>query len=106
MCRDEMLSKRLHGKTQNANESYNVMIWNKVPKHTHVGLKNLFFGVSDAIANFNYGQKATIDVFRTLNIAPGTNTIRGCTTVNRNRKRQREYKLLESTKKRHNKTST
>lgn len=100
LCRDEMLSKCLHGKTQNANESYNGMIWNRVPKHTHVGLTNLSFGVYDAIAHFNYGQKATIDVFHALNIAPGTNTTRGCMTANRNRKRQRAYKLLESTKKR------
>jgi len=100
LCRDEMLSECLHGKTQNANESYNGMIWNRVPKHTHVGLQNFSFGVYDAIAHFNYGQKATIDVFSYVNIDPGTYTTRGCTTVNRNRKRQRAYKLLESTKKR------
>jgi len=71
----------LHGKTQNANESYNGMIWNRVPKHTHVGLQNFSFGVYDAIAHFNYGQKATIDVFSYVNIDPGTYTTRGCTTV-------------------------
>jgi len=47
--------------------------------------------VYDAIAHFNYGQKATIDVFCYVNNPPGTNTTRGCTTVNRNRKRQRAY---------------
>jgi len=81
LCRDEMLSECLHGKTQNANESYNGMIWNRVPKHTHVGLQNFSFGVYDAIAHFNYGQKATIDVFSYVNIDPGTYTTRGCTTV-------------------------
>ena len=31
--------KCLHGKTQNSNESYNGMIWNRVPKAHHVGLQ-------------------------------------------------------------------
>lgn len=84
-----MLSKCLHGKTQTVNKSFNGMIWNRVSKRTHV-----------VIAHFNYGQKATIDVFHALNIAPGTNTTRGCMTANRNRKRQRAYNLLESTEKR------
>ena len=100
LCRDDMLSKCLHGKTNNANESYNGMIWNRVPKHTHVGLNNFSFGVYDAIAHFNYGEKATIDVYSALNIDPGTYTIQGCTTINRERKRKRAYQLLESTKKR------
>ena len=38
----EMFEKYLHGKTQNANESFNGMIWNSVPKATHVGLDVLF----------------------------------------------------------------
>ena len=37
----ELLQKCLHGKTQKTNESFNVMIWNRIPKATHVGLNNL-----------------------------------------------------------------
>ena len=32
LCKHENLIKCLHGKTQNANESFNGMIWNRVPK--------------------------------------------------------------------------
>jgi len=52
-----MLKKCLHGKTQNANESFNGTITNRVPKSTHVGLNVLSSGVYDAIAHFNYGEK-------------------------------------------------
>ena len=37
-----MLKKCLHGKIQNANESFNEMIWNRVLKATHVGLDVLY----------------------------------------------------------------
>jgi hypothetical protein len=53
LCKPEMLEKCLHGKTQNANESFNGMIWNRVPKSTHVGLNILSVGVYDTIAHFN-----------------------------------------------------
>ena len=46
------------------------MIWNRIPKATHVGINNLSLGVYDAIAYFNYGMKATLDVFKMLNIEP------------------------------------
>ena len=51
------------------------MIWNRIPKATHVGINNLSRGVYDAIAYFNYGMKATLDVFKMLNIEPGIYTI-------------------------------
>ena len=42
LCRSEMLKKCLHGKIQNANESFNEMIWNRVLKATHIGLDVLY----------------------------------------------------------------
>ena len=44
-----MLEKCLHGKTQTANELFNEMIWNYVPKATHVGLDVLSVGVYHAM---------------------------------------------------------
>ena len=38
LCHPDMLAKCLHGKTQNANESFNGMIWNRVPTNVRVGL--------------------------------------------------------------------
>ena len=76
--RNLKLKKCLHGKTQNANESFNGMIWNRIPKATHVGISNLSLGVYDGIAYFNYGMKATLDVFKMLNIEPGIYTMQIC----------------------------
>ena len=69
LSRDDLLLKCLHGKTQNANESFNGTIWNRVPKHTYVGLRLLEMGVYDAIANFNIGRKASVLVYEKLLIS-------------------------------------
>ena len=39
----------MHGKTQNANESFNGTIWERIPKNTFVTLPNLEFGVYDQL---------------------------------------------------------
>ena len=41
----EMLSKCLHGRTQNANEQFNGMKWNGVTKRTHDGQCLMSVGV-------------------------------------------------------------
>ena len=61
-----MLEKYLHGKTQSTNESFNVMIWKRVPKATHVGLDVLCVGINDAIDPFNNGEKAALDIMELL----------------------------------------
>ena len=69
-----MLNKCLYGKTQNANESFNGMIWNRVLKATHVGIDVLSVGVYNAIANaiaiaiahFNNGEKAALNIMELL----------------------------------------
>ena len=78
VCHPEMLKKCLHGKTQNANESFNGTITNRVPKSTHVGLNVLSSGVYDAIAHFNYGEKAALDIMKLLKINPGVYMINQC----------------------------
>jgi len=100
LCKPTMLAKCLHGKTQNPNESFNGMIWNRVPKANHVGLDILSLGVYDAIAHFNIGAKAAIDTMVDLNIAPGFYTRLYCMQLNNNRKRHSAYRMSESQKKR------
>ena len=56
-CKFEMLARCLHGKTQNASKSFNGMIWNRVPKATHVGLDVLSVGVFDAVTHLHNGKK-------------------------------------------------
>ena len=66
-----MIQKCLHGKTENANKCFNGMIWKRLPKNEYVGLEKLKSGVSDAIANFNYGKKASIYLMTKMNLVPG-----------------------------------
>ena len=76
------------------------MIWNRVPKMYHVGMNILSVGVYDAISHFNYGEKATLDVLKQLNVELGLFTTIICGTVNRERKRSAIYRVTESAKKR------
>ncbi|GFW68230.1 uncharacterized protein TNCV_1881101 [Trichonephila clavipes] len=44
LCTKELLTKCLHGKTQNSNECLNGVIWQRVPKEVFVCLKTLKSG--------------------------------------------------------------
>ena len=57
---ESLLEKCLLGKTQNQNESFNSMIWDRIPKMRYVSLTQLELGVYDAVANFNIGKKASV----------------------------------------------
>ena len=82
-----MQEKCLHGKTQNANESFNGMIWNRIPKANHVALNTLTFGVYEAIAHFNMGAKASLDILEDINIIPGEFMSKSSQIFNVSRKR-------------------
>ena len=45
---ESLLKKCLHDKTQNQNESFNLMIWDRIPKTNYVALTQLELGVFDA----------------------------------------------------------
>ena len=68
---DSLLTKCLHGGTQNNNESINNVIWKKCPKQTHVSKKILEIGVSSAILEFNEGTAGIFSVFLKLGIHTG-----------------------------------
>ena len=59
---DELLSKCLHGATQNANEALNALIWSRVPKRTFVGKSTLEMGTYSAVLCYNDGAKGVLDV--------------------------------------------
>ena len=100
LTKEDELSKCLHGKTQNANESFNAMIWKRAPKANYCRLTILKLGVYDAVASFNYGGKATLHLFVLLNIKAGYFTTRMCKELNYNHKYVSAYKNMESSKKR------
>ena len=73
----ENLSKCLHGRTQNRKESFNEMIWNRLLKANHVGIDILSLGVYDAIAHFNDGTTAFLEILKDMNIEPGDHMMKG-----------------------------
>ncbi|GFV85403.1 uncharacterized protein TNCV_3772281 [Trichonephila clavipes] len=64
LCTKELLTKCLHGKTQNSNECLNGVIWQRVPKEVFVCLKTLKSGALDAVIQFNDGYKGCVEIFK------------------------------------------
>ena len=60
---ESLLEKYLHGKNQNQNESFNLMIWDQIPKTRYVSLTQLELGVYDVVADFNIIKKASVLIY-------------------------------------------
>ncbi|GFU72837.1 uncharacterized protein TNCV_2783021 [Trichonephila clavipes] len=65
LCTKELLTKCLHGKTQNSNECLNGVIWQRVPKEVFVCLKTLKSGALDAVIQFNDVYKGCVEILKT-----------------------------------------
>ena len=100
LTKPDILQKYLHGLTQNSNESFNSTIWGRVQKTVYCGLDTLELAVFDAVANYNYGRKATLDIFDGLNIIPGVYVTIICNMLNKRRKYNASLHNKPSTKKR------
>ena len=100
MSQDSLLKRCLHGRTQNANESFNSIVWKRIPKATYVSLQTFKFGVFDSVAHFNVGTKAAVLLFEKMGMIPGRYMTKGCDTRNRKRLFNASYKDGETTKKR------
>ena len=66
LIKHEELSKCLHGKTQNQNESFNAVIWERAPKNVYLSLEKLRFVVYDAVAVFSDGQQGSLNVLKAV----------------------------------------
>ena len=100
LCKRENLAKCLHGRTQNANESFNGMIWNRIPKANHVGINTLSLGVYDAIAHFNDGAIAAYKILKSVGIKPGKHMVSGLQLQNTVRKRLSAFRMSQNQLKR------
>ena len=49
----------------------NSLNWDRLPKTKFSSMKQLEFGVYDAVAVFNIGRKATILIYEKLGMSPG-----------------------------------
>ena len=97
---EELLSKCLHGKTQNNNESLNGLIWKRCLKDVFVGRTTLELGVASAIISFNNGLGGVVKVFSELNISPGKYTEKYCLEKDHDRINLMESKSTHSIKQR------
>ena len=59
---DELLAKCLHGQTQNANEAFNAVLWQKCPKGIFVGRETLQLATNSAAIAYNDGSLRPGDV--------------------------------------------
>ena len=69
---DALLSRCLDGATQNPNEAFNQIIWQKCPKNIFVTKKILDIGVASAVINYNDGLRGFNRIFAALGIPPGS----------------------------------
>ena len=99
LCNPKELSKCLHGKTKNQNESYNSMIWERAPKITYCGRDKLELAVFDATLNFNDGRQASIEIIEAMGITPGHYMTTMCNRFNKSRIRNATNKARECVKK-------
>jgi len=89
---DNLLSKCLHGKTQNNNEGINGVIWKRCPKDVFVGRSTLEIGVASAVIGFNDGAEGMLSIFDLLNISYGMFTEDFCTRKDSDRVTMMERK--------------
>ena len=100
LSEDELLQKCLHGKTQNQNESFNGLIWQRIPKEVFVGKDLLELGLFDAVAHFNMGSQSVLQLYEALGIKTGAFTMNGCEEMNKDRLCVAGYHERETSKKR------
>ena len=70
---DQLLSKCLHGLTQNGNEALNNLIWRICPKNMFVSRTVLEISTNSAVISFNNGNVGISKVAERLGLGVGTN---------------------------------
>ena len=100
LAKDELMEKCIHGKTQNANESLNSLIWQRCPKTYFAGRKSVEIAAASAVIHFNDGPLAVHNVLSRLGVIKGYYTIVGSDKKCKKRKRKLEVKNTEKSKRR------
>lgn len=78
---ETLLSRCLHGGTQNQNEAINGMIWQRATKETHSSLPIVELATFLAVSHFNEGSRALVLILETLSIVPGSDCTNACRNV-------------------------
>ena len=97
---DTLLERCLHGQTQNVNESFNGVIWKKVPKDVFVFKKTLEIGVASATISYNEGGTGLLKLFDKCGFTPGYFTTHGYLECDKRRVSNMDNKMSVKGKKR------
>lgn len=81
LSNEALLTSCLHGGTQNQNEAFNALIWQRATKETHSGLLTVELATFLAVCHFNDGAKSILKILENLDICPGANTTRACSKL-------------------------
>lgn len=93
-----LLRKCLHGQTQNQNESFNNLIWERAPKTVFVGHQTIWIAVHDAVITFNNGAARRLLVLNEMGLKPGFNTERALCRIDNERVYHAQRAAQSSTK--------
>lgn len=100
LAHPDLLKKCLHGRTQNSNESFNHILWSRIPKTTFVQFETLSFGAYEAVCSFNVGNISRMKVLKKLSIEPGYYTARTMKRLDEERVLRAKYARNQQTKSR------
>ena len=100
---DELLMKCLHGRTQNANEALNNVIWQKCPKNIFVQRDMIEMGVNSAVIEFNEGASGIYDILGHFGIPPGCITMKLSDKHSQKQAKNTERKMSSEGKRRRTK---
>lgn len=82
----------MHGKTQNANESFNSVLWARLPKNIFIGRKVLELGAYDSLLTYNDGEFSKLKVFKKMGLQIGKNMVLGLSKIDEQRISKAEFK--------------
>lgn len=98
LSKAELLRKCLHGQTQNVNESFNAVLWSRIPKVNFVGISTLKCCTYDAIVTFNDGNRGRIKVLHDLGLKVGSNCTKTLLAIDSVRVDKADYAALPKSK--------
>ena len=96
----DLLSGYKHGGTQNQNESFNSLIWQRATKHTHSTYASVYLATSLAIGHFNDGARCLQLILSELNIEPGVHLGQAVKKIDKRRLYFANIKSSKATRKR------
>ncbi|ESO85563.1 hypothetical protein LOTGIDRAFT_155053 [Lottia gigantea] len=99
LCSKTLLSGCIRGATQNANESFNQLIWKQAPKHRFTSYQSVCHAVNLCCMEFNKGSKSALIVMEKAGLVPSCNAENFCLKRDAERKRQSLFQGTERFKK-------